>query len=167
MHDTVLDPFPAYLLHRTACRSRSPDMVRTFRDAVVHGLQQNALCNERRRGTAFSLSQTAHLVIKDAVSAAFFGAVSGTHPTACKRPSGRPRRGAAKPQNPAPRPNQPLASWLAKLSESLVMRTMMKVKVCFCRVQIGVEEADWLKKDDQQAVMLEEPVSLLPLESLL
>ena len=37
----------------------------------------------------------------------------------------------------------------------------------FCRVQIGVEEADWLKKDDQQAVMLEEPVSLLPLESLL
>ena len=43
----------------------------------------------------------------------------------------------------------------------------MKVKVCFCRVQIGVEEADWLKKDDQQAVMLEEPVSLLPLESLL
>ena len=45
--------------------------------------------------------------VKDTPSCALFGAVSGTHPTACKRPSGRPRRGAAKPQSKAPRPNRP------------------------------------------------------------
>ena len=94
------------------CRARRAPISSTARGfgGVPRWLQDASRSgNHSFARQALGFEVHAHTVIKDTPSHPFFGAVPGTHPTACKRPSGRPRRGAAKPQNPAPRPNQPLA----------------------------------------------------------
>ena len=70
-------------------------------------LRKVASANHRKRRQPASSQGISRAAELKPPSHAFSGAVPGTHPAACKRPWERPRRGAAKPQSPAPRPNRP------------------------------------------------------------
>ena len=70
-------------------------------------LRKVASANQRKRRQPASSQGISRAAELKPPSHAFSGAVPGTHPAACKRPQNRPRRGAAEPQNPAPRPNRP------------------------------------------------------------
>ena len=64
---------PARAMHGLHCAGNAHDNeiddVKPMDDGITKcACQQNATCNERLRGTAFSLSQTAHVVIKDGLS---------------------------------------------------------------------------------------------------
>ena len=118
---TVKSQKPKEVKARRARLLNNPDCVALIKEAVAaaNGGGECADCKERaaelivelrenaqRRQPASSqgISRAAEL---KPPSHALSGAVPGTHPAACKRPQNRPRRGAAEPQNPAPRPNRP------------------------------------------------------------
>ena len=69
--------------------------------------EESRLCHRKKRRQPASSQGISRAAELKPLSHAFSGAVPGTHPAACKRPQNRPRRGAAEPQNPAPRPNRP------------------------------------------------------------
>ena len=70
-------------------------------------LRKVASANHRKRRQPASSQGISRAAELKPPSHALSGAVPGTHPAACKRLQNRPRRGAAEPQNPAPRPNRP------------------------------------------------------------
>ena len=78
-------------------------------DLLWAAIAQIGAVNSRLIRQKLCFEVRARIPLRKPLSHPFFGAVPGTHPAAWKRPWERPRRGAAKPENPAPRPNQPLA----------------------------------------------------------
>ena len=92
------------------CRARRAPISSTARDFTRRpssaGSRRRS-CNARIARQKLCFEVRARIPLKKPLSDAFSGAVPGTHPAPCKRPQNRPRGGAAKLPNPAPRPNRP------------------------------------------------------------
>ena len=105
---TSLSHFLHFFSRRAPSKRKSAEQNKRLRSAgATSAAGKVASANQRKRRQAASSQGVSRAAELKPPSHAFSGAGPGTHPAACKRPWERPRRGAAKPQSPAPRPNRP------------------------------------------------------------